>query len=54
MNDMEKSKEIVKRAIEEDWWSQRIKYIRKERNKIINRLGFFPILRDILREKENF
>lgn len=31
MNDMVKSKEIVKRAIEEDWWSQRIKYIRKEK-----------------------
>jgi len=54
LNDMEKSKEIVKRAIEEDWWSQRIKYIRKERNKIINKFGFFPVLQDLLREKENF
>jgi|UniRef100_A0A6C0CX56 GR25 family glycosyltransferase involved in LPS biosynthesis len=54
LNDMEKSKEIVKRAIEEDWWSQRIKYIRKERNKILNRFGFFPMLKDLLREKDSF
>ena len=49
MNDFDKSMEIIKKAIEEDWWSQRIDIIRREKNKIINELGFFPRLKKILK-----
>lgn len=49
MNDFDKSMNIVKRAIEEDWWSQRINIIREQKKKIINELGFFPRLKKILR-----
>lgn len=49
MDDFDKSMNIIKRAIEEDWWSQRIDVIRREKNKIINELGFFPRLKKILR-----
>lgn len=31
MNDFEKSKEIIRNAIKEDLWSQRIQYIRNEK-----------------------
>ena len=31
MNDFEKSYQIIKTAIEEDWWSQRIEFIKKRK-----------------------
>jgi hypothetical protein len=49
LTDFEKSCQTVKRAIEEDWWSQRIGVIRKEKEKIINELGFFPMIKKVLR-----
>lgn len=39
---------IIKKAIDEDWWSQRIDIIRKEKQKILNNLGFFPRLEELL------
>ncbi len=48
LNDFEKSKQIIIQAIKEDWWSQRIDIIRKEKNKILNQLGFFPTIHKIL------
>jgi len=44
MNDFEKSYQIIKKAIEEDWWSDRINIIRKEKQKILNQLAFFPTI----------
>ena len=44
---------IVKRAIEEDWWSQRIDIIKKEKQKILNEFGFFPRLNKIIHEVED-
>ena len=38
---------IIKKAIDEDWWSQRIDIIRKEKQKILTELGFFPRLNKI-------
>jgi GR25 family glycosyltransferase involved in LPS biosynthesis len=39
---------IITKAIEEDWWSQRIDVIKKEKQKILNELGFFPRLNKII------
>jgi hypothetical protein len=44
MNDFEKSYQIIKKAIQEDWWSDRINIIRKEKQKILNQLAFFPTI----------
>ena len=49
MNDFEKSYQIIKQAIEEDWWTDRIDIIRKEKQKILNELAFFPTLDIIIR-----
>tara|TARA_B110000967_G_scaffold203765_1_gene245006 strand:- start:6919 stop:11559 length:4641 start_codon:yes stop_codon:yes gene_type:complete len=48
LNDFEKSKQIIIQAIKEDWWSQRIDIIRKEKEKILNQLAFFPTIHNIL------
>jgi hypothetical protein len=48
MNDFEKSYQIIKQAIEEDWWSQRIEAIRREKKKILNELAFFPVIENII------
>ena len=48
ITNFEKSYEIIKRAIEEDWWSQRIDIIRREKNRILNELGFFPRISKII------
>ena len=39
---------IITKAIEEDWWSQRIDIIRREKQKILNELGFFPRISKII------
>ena len=39
---------IITKAIEEDWWSQRIDIIRREKNRILNELGFFPRISKII------
>lgn len=51
MDDFEKSSQIIKRAIEEDWWSERIDIIRKEKEKILNEMAFFPTLDRIIQNK---
>jgi hypothetical protein len=48
-NDFEKSYQIMKTAIEEDWWSQRLEIIRQEKKKILNELAFFPTIHKIIR-----
>ena len=56
MCDFEKSYEIIKQAIEEDWWSKKIEAIRREKKKILNELAFFPVIETIIskRKLENF
>lgn len=54
MNDFEKSCETIKRAIEEDWWTERIDIIRKEKEKILNELAFFPTLDRIIQSNGTF
>ena len=48
LDNIDESIQIIQRAINEDWWSQRIDIIRKEKNKIINELGFFPTVKKII------
>jgi GR25 family glycosyltransferase involved in LPS biosynthesis len=48
MKDFEKSYQIIKSAIEEDLWSQRIDIIRQEKQKILNELAFFPTIDKII------
>ena len=52
MEDFEKSYAIMQRAIKEDWWSQRIEYIRKEKHRILNEMQFCPRLEKIIQEYE--
>ena len=53
INNFEKSYELIKKAIDEDWWSKRIDIIKKEKNKILNKLQFFPVIEKIIFNNEN-
>jgi len=48
LDNIDQSIDIIETAIREDWWSQRIEIIRKEKQKIINELGFFPSVKKII------
>jgi hypothetical protein len=48
LEDIYESSRIVEQAIREDWWSQRIDVIREEKKKIMNELGFFPLIKKII------
>jgi hypothetical protein len=48
LDNFEESLSIITKAIEEDWWSQRIDIIKKEKQRIVNELGFFPRLNKII------
>jgi hypothetical protein len=50
INNFEKSYQIIKNAIEQDLWSQRIDIIKKEKQKILNELSFFPTVQKIIEE----
>ena len=39
---------IIQQAMAEDWWTQRIEVIKQMKEKILNKLGFFPLLKDVL------
>jgi hypothetical protein len=49
LSNFEKDYEIIKRAIEENWWEQRLPYIKEAKNKILNELQFFPRLKQIIK-----
>ena len=53
LNNFEESYNIIKKAIEEDWWAQRIDIIRKEKLKILNDLSMFPRIEKLLLERTN-
>jgi hypothetical protein len=46
--DISGSLKIIEKAIQEDWWSQRIDVIRKEKEKILTKLFFFPRIQKII------
>jgi len=51
--DFEKSYQIIKKAISEDLWSQRIEIIRKEKKRILDELAFFPVVHKIINDHQN-
>ncbi len=53
MYDFSKSYNIIKQAIEEDWWSKYIDNIRIQKNIILNELQFFPRIEKIINDYEN-
>jgi len=50
LENINESKRIVEQAIREDWWSQRIDVIREEKKKIMNNLGFFCLIKNIIKQ----
>lgn len=50
LSNFEKDYDIIKKAIAEDWHSQRLPYIREAKKKILNELQFFPRLEKIIEE----
>ena len=54
MDDFEKSYHIIKEAIQNNLWEQRLPIIRQEKQKILNYYNFFPTLERILFEDFNF
>lgn len=48
LKDFKSDFEIVRKALEEDLWSQRIEFIRKEKFRILEELQFFPRLEKII------
>ena len=50
LSNFENDYNIIKKAIEEDLWSKRIKYIRAAKQKILDELQFFPRLEKIIQE----
>ena len=48
INDFEKSYKIIKNAIENDLWSERINIIKEEKYKILNYYNFFPTIERII------
>jgi hypothetical protein len=48
IEDPQAALQIIQQAIAEDWWSQRIDVIKQMKEKILNQLGFFPLLESIL------
>jgi GR25 family glycosyltransferase involved in LPS biosynthesis len=52
LEDINESIRIVEQAIREDWWSQRIEVIRETKKKVMNELGFFPIIKKILEKRD--
>lgn len=54
LKNFEEDAKIVKKAIEEDWWSQKIEVIRQEKMKILNNLQFFPRLEKMIKKFKYF
>jgi hypothetical protein len=47
LSNFEKDLSTIKQAIDEDWYSQRLPYIKEAKKKILNELQFFPRLQRI-------
>lgn len=42
--------QLMKKAVEEDWWTQRLPYIKEAKQKILNELSFSSVLESILKK----
>ena len=52
LSNFEKDYEKIKRAIEENWWEQRLPYIKEAKKKILNEMQFFPRIEKIINDKK--
>jgi len=52
VTNFERSKQIIERAVKEDWWSQRIDSIRREKKRILEEIAFFPNLEKLVEKYE--
>jgi GR25 family glycosyltransferase involved in LPS biosynthesis len=48
LEDPSKALKLIQQAITEDWWTQRIGIIKQMKEKILNQLGFFPLVASAL------
>jgi hypothetical protein len=48
LSDLNSAMQTIETAIREDWWSQRISFIRDAKRKILNELAFFPTLQSLI------
>jgi hypothetical protein len=52
MNDFEGSYEIMKEAVKNNLWLERLPYIQEAKRLILNKYGFFPVLEEVLTPKK--
>ena len=52
IHDFEKCFEIMQTAIREDWWSQRLPIIKKEKEKILQKLSFCSVVNEIIKRDQ--
>jgi hypothetical protein len=50
LSDFEHDFQVIKKAIEEDWWTKRLPAIREAKRKFLEELQFFPRLEGIINE----
>ena len=50
MNNFEETYHTIKEAIKNNLWEERLPYIRRERQKILDKYNFFPTLENIIRQ----
>lgn len=50
LESFEEDMKTIKKAIEENWWEQRLPYIREAKKKILNELNFFPRIEEIINQ----
>ena len=48
IHDFEACYQLMKKAVEEDWWSQRLPYIKEAKQKILKELSFCSVIENIL------
>jgi GR25 family glycosyltransferase involved in LPS biosynthesis/tetratricopeptide (TPR) repeat protein len=54
MYDFEKSYLLIQQAMREDWWSQRIEFIKKEKHRLLEEMAFCPRVEKIILEHQQY
>lgn len=50
LSNFEEDYQTIKKAINENWWEQRLEHIKNAKHKILNELSFFPTLEKIINQ----
>jgi len=50
LSNFEEDYQTIKKAMNENWWEQRIEHIKNAKHKILNELSFFPTLEKIINQ----